>query len=253
MTAALSALVLLGLLAALMALGAPVAVALGLSALGAVALAAPGDAASLVNVLFGVPLKPTLLAVPLFITVGLVLAESSLIRRVIDLADRLVGGLPGGLGIVTVVAGIFFAGISGSGPADVAALGTILIPALVASGYPRPRAAALLAASGGLGIVVPPSIALILYAFVAQDGVQRFMVANPGAEVVAAPSIERLFLAGVVPGLLLGLALCLLLVVLARRGGTRRRRPRAEDVPTRTLAVRALPGLFVPVLILGGI
>jgi C4-dicarboxylate transporter DctM subunit len=252
MTLALTALGLLGLLAALMALGAPVAVALGLSALATVALVSWSDTTGLVNVLFSVPLRPTLLAVPLFITVGMVLSESSLIRRLIDLADRLVGGFPGGLGLVTIVTGLFFAGISGSGPADVAALGAILIPALVASGYPRPRAAALLAASGGLGIVVPPSIALILYAHVAQTGVQSWALAHPGAP---APSvgIGELFLAGLLPGLLLGVALCGYLWFAARRQGLRRARPRAREVSTAMLWWRAFPGLLVPVLILGSI
>lgn len=252
MSLALVALGLFALLAGLLAIGAPVAVALGLSALLAVAAAAPEGTVGLVNVLFGVPMRPTLLPVPLFITVGLVLAESSLIRRAIDLADRLFGGLPGGLGVVTVVAGIFFAGISGSGPADVAALGTVLIPALVQSGMPRPRAAALLAACGGLGIVVPPSIALILYAFVAQTAVQGWSLAHPEA-VVSAPSIERLFLAGLLPGVLLGVAVAAVVVWRARRSPRRRALSRLADVPTATLALRALPGLAVPVLILGGI
>ncbi|MBN1476505.1 TRAP transporter large permease [Candidatus Sumerlaeota bacterium] len=252
MTPALVAALLIAALAALLAIGAPVAVALGLSALVTVLIASPGDLPSLVNVLFGVPLRPTLLPVPLFIVMGLVLGQSALVRHLIDFADRLVGRLPGGLGVVTVVTGIFFAGISGSGPADVAALGAILIPALVASGYARPRAAALLAASGGLGIVVPPSIALILYAFVAQGGVQDFLMNHPGT-VATAPSIERLFLGGVIPGILLGLAMALLLVFTARRHGIGRGRPRAEGIPTSHLAVRALPGLLVPVLILGGI
>jgi C4-dicarboxylate transporter DctM subunit len=265
------ALVLFGLFAGLLAVGAPVAVALGLSALVAVGLSEPSSMAGLINVLFSVPLKPTLLPIPLFIALGLVLAESTLIRRLIDLANRLVGWLPGGLGVVAIVVGIFFAGISGSGPADVAALGTILIPALVKAGFPRPRAAALLAACGSLGIVVPPSIALILYAFVAQTGVQSWILANPHAPLPTAPSIERLFLAGIVPGLILGAALAALVIVTAKRAkrpsapSTELREDKARtgipparsgtDVAhsTLTLAARALPGLVIPVLILGGI
>src|SRR5512146_2024833 len=131
----------------------------------------------------------TLLSVPFFILAGNLFAKTAISERLIHLARVVVGRLPAGLAMVAVVVSIFFAGISGSGPADTAALGAILIPAMERSGYDKRSAAALLAAGGGIGIIIPPSIALLIYG------------------VVANASVSRLFIAGILPGIVVGISL----------------------------------------------
>lgn len=171
-----------------------------------------------------------LLAIPFFILAGTVLGRSGIAQRLVVLAQVLVGRRRGGLGLVAVVASVFFAGISGSGPADVAAIGLIMIPALVEAGTPRAFASALVGSAGGLGIIVPPSIALIIYGLITDT------------------SVTRLFLAGVVPGIVIALAL----MVVARR----RIPAPATDVefPGLGRALReASWGLLAPLIILGGI
>ena len=223
-------------LGVLLALETPIAAALGVSALaGALYLGAP--LGFLASGVCGALEKWQLLAIPFFVMAGLVLGRSGIARRLVDLASAIIGGVPGGLAIVTIVVSVFFAGISGSGPADVAALGLILIPAMVSAGYDRGFASALMAICGGIGIIVPPSIALILYGVVA------------GRHV----SIRDLFLAGVLPGVVVGVMLILYVLIRfrkkrddeVRRGGGLREIGRAF--------VRAFWGLLAPVIILGGI
>jgi len=182
-----TAFLMFAILAVLLVLEVPVAAALGLATvLGALHL---GESLGFIPIgICGALDKWELLAIPFFIIAGLVLGRSGISRRLVKLAAVIVGEIPGGLAIVTIVVSIFFAGISGSGPADVAALGLILIPAMVSAGYKRGFASALMAACGGIGIIVPPSIALILYGVVAGQGV----------------SIKKLFMAGVLPGFLVG-------------------------------------------------
>ena len=175
--------VLFGTFVVLLAMNFPIALALGLSSLVTIQAFGLVPLDFLPQIMFGTADSFTLLAIPFFIFTGIVLGHTSISRRLIDLADCLVGDIPGGLGIVGIVAAVFFAGISGSGPADVAALGLVLVPAMVRSGYDRGFSAALTAASGGIGIIVPPSIALIIFGSIVEV------------------SISALFLAGVVPGI----------------------------------------------------
>lgn len=195
------AVVLLGTFVVLILLGVPIYLSLGLSSLIAIVLfdlvpleVLPGTVKSSFN-------SFTLLAIPFFMLAGNLLAGSEIAVRLIDLARALVGAVRGGLAIVASMTGVFFGGISGSGPAEVSAQGTILIPALERHHYPREFASALVAASGAIGIVIPPSIALIIYG------------------VVANASIGRLFMAGVIPGVLFGVSLAVVSVYLARRHG----------------------------------
>src|SRR5690625_998379 len=108
--------------------------------------------------------KFSLLAIPFFILAGLIMEKVGISKRLINFAQTLLGGVRGGLALTTVVVAVFFAAISGSGPATVAALGVILIPAMVAQGYKRGMAGALLSSAGSIGIIIPPSIAFIIYA-----------------------------------------------------------------------------------------
>lgn len=211
----------------------PVAFSLGLSALLTILIHMPGEGLDrLASQVHGTLHHAPLMAIPLFITAGLAFSKSGVARRLVHLARLLVGGLPGGLAVVVVVVSIFFAAMSGSGPAAVAALGALLIPALVENHYDRGFASALMASSGGLGIIVPPSIAMVIYG------------------VVAEQDIAALFVAGVFPGLVVGAALMGYVVWASWRRGYGVRRERVSACQVGRAFVAALPGLAAPVLIL---
>lgn len=224
-------LLLFGLFFALLLLEIPVAFSLGLSAMAAILLFQLSSPIVIAQQMFSAIDSYNLLAIPLFLVAGHLLGECALSKRLLDFVLIAVGRLRGGTAVVTVVVSLLFAGISGSGPADVAALGVLLFPLLVESGFPGPRSAALLAAGGGIGIIVPPSIALIIYG------------------VVAKASIGRLFLAGVFPGVLVSLSLIAAVILLSRKD-----RVPAEIPPlTFSTAGGTLLALVAPVMILGGI
>jgi len=229
-TAALAMFVVAGVL---LALETPIAAALGASAVVGLLVFTSVPLDVLASQMCGALDNWNLLAIPFFVIAGAVLGETGISRRLVALASALVGRMAGGLAIVTIVVSVFFAGISGSGPADVAAIGLVLIPAMVAAGYGRGFSAAIMAAGGGLGIIIPPSIALILFG------------------VCAPANIRALFLAGVLPGLLVAGAL-IAYVAWRFRGW----KPCEESVPPPPLG-RALAqaswGLLAPVIILGGI
>ena len=225
--------VLFGAFGIMLVLDFPIALALGLSSLITICAFSLIPLDFLPQLMFGTADSFTLLAIPFFIFTGIVLGYTSISRRLIDLADCIVGNIPGGLGIVGIVAAVFFAGISGSGPADVAALGLVLIPAMIQAGYDRDFSTALTAVSGGIGIIVPPSIALIIYGFIAEV------------------SITKLFVAGIIPGMVVAFALCLVTFAISKkRGYTGRKR---HDLKIGTAFKRAFWGLLAPVIILGGI
>ncbi len=225
--------ILFGTFIVLLAVGAPIALALGVAAIVAIVYVDPSNLKVVPQLLMAATQVWDLLAIPLFILAGHVMARSVMARRLIDLAECFTGPLPGGVGQALIVASIFLAGISGSGPADVAVLGTLVVGPMVQRGYPRGTAAALAAICGGIGIIVPPSIALIIYG------------------IVAGASIPKLFLAGVIPGFVLGGAFMITLAIRLRGrvGG----RPFAGWRETGRCFVRAIWGLLFPLIILGGI
>lgn len=181
-----------------------------------------------------------LAAIPFFILSGALMEASGISRRLIDFAQSLVGRLPGGLGMVTVLSAMFFAAISGSSAATTAAIGSILIPAMASRGYSRRFATATQAASGELGVIVPPSIPLIIYALTA------------GVPV----SIGDLFMAGVLPGILIACSLLVTVYAISRRRGygLGTAGDDADRIPRKWPAFRAaiLP-LLMPFIVLGGI
>ncbi|MEN1760539.1 TRAP transporter large permease [Anoxynatronum sibiricum] len=227
------ALTLFGSLFILLILNVPIAVSLALS--------------SVVTLfIFDIPLsifpftmytataKFTLLAIPFFILAGTIMEKSGISKRLINFANLVVGHLKGGLAIVTVLTSCFFAAISGSGPATVAALGNMLVPAMEESGYDKGMSAALLSASGAIGIIIPPSIAFVVYGVVAQV------------------SIGKLFIAGIIPGLLFGLMLIVASLIVSRKYNIKQTGA-ATGKQLRKAFVEAVWGIMTPVIILGGI
>jgi C4-dicarboxylate transporter, DctM subunit len=222
-----------GLFVLLLAIGTPISMALGASALALIWRFNLGVAA-IGPTFYSNLAKFQLLAIPFFIMAGLILERVGISERLVRLASLLIGPVHGGLALVAIVCCVFFAGISGSGPADTAALGTILIPAMATRGYARPFASALIASGGSIAIIIPPSIAFIIYG------------------VITNTSIPALFAAGVIPGMIVGLCLAVPAYVTARRRGWK-----GDRYGTRGEIFRAFRdsvwGLLAPLIILGGI
>jgi len=177
--------------------------------------------------------KYSLMAIPLFIFAGFLMERTGLVKQLFQFSDALVGWMPGGFGVATVVACVLFGAISGSSVAMAAAMSVIAIPEMRARGYPDWFSAGLVATAGGIAMLIPPSIILILYGIVTET------------------SVVRLFFAGVVPGLLLACGNILSVVVIAWI----LKLPRGKFVPARAWRefLRAAPALGMPVVILGGL
>lgn len=230
--------IMLGLFGAVLALtliNVPIAVALGIVALVAmVATHGWGVLPNLVIVTYNGATSFPLLAIPLFILAGAIMNASGISRRLIAFASSLFGWIRGGLAHVSIGASLFFAEISGSAVADVAALGSILIPGMKSKGYPAPLAAAVMSSSATLAVIIPPSIPMILYA------------------VMAETSVVQLFVAGIVPGIIGGAGLMGMAYALARRYNL----PREDAFSwarVRKTARDALWAFLLPIIILGGI
>lgn len=225
---------LFALAALLLLINVPIAVSLGIAAVATIWIFGLAPLNLVPSLAYATVSKFTLLAVPFFITAGFLMEKSGIAYRLVHFAELLVGKLSGGLAYVTVVVSIFFAGISGSGTADTAALSAILQPSMERAGYRKEFSAALMAAGGGIGIIIPPSITYVLY----------------GA--ISGASIGKLFIAGIVPGIMIGLALAVVSFFEARRSEivtVSRGSLREVMVATR----RASWGLAAPFIILGGI
>jgi len=218
---------------ALLILGVPVATSLGFTAVSLIWQYNLGIRGIAPNFYAGIA-KFQLLALPFFILAGLILDRCGISKRLIRLVSLLVGPIPGGLAIVTIIVGIIFAGISGSGPADTAALGVILYPAMIAMTYDKGYTAALIAASGALAIVIPPSIAFILYG------------------VITSTSVPALFAAGVVPGIIAALLLIIPSYFIARKHGWKGERWGTPGEIWQAFK-EAIWGLLAPAVVLAGI
>lgn len=225
---------LIGLFFLLIAVGAPVAVALGGAVVATSLLLDPVPLAVIGQKIFSNLDHYALMAVPFFFFASALMETGGLVRRLINLANALVGHWTGGLGVTTVLSCVFFAAISGSSPATVAGIGRIMYPALVRDGYTSRYALGALVTAGSIGILIPPSIPLIIYGFVTET------------------SVTRLFLAGVLPGLVYAAGMMLMAWYLARREGVPRL-PRKTWSERRAPVVSALPALALPVMILIGI
>jgi C4-dicarboxylate transporter, DctM subunit len=239
---------LFALLLGLMASGMPISIALGLSVLVYLFILSDVDPKMVGLKLFTSLDRFEIMAIPFFILAGNLLTTGGVARRMIDFAASLIGHWYGGLGLAGVVACALFAAISGSSVATVVGIGSIILPALVQKGYPPRFGAGVIATSGALGILFPPSINLVIFA-VATSGMQPH---GPNGAVVDSASIGQLFIAGLVPGLILATMLGLVTWYRARRNDY----PRMERA-TWGQCWRAFResfwGLFLIALVLGGI
>jgi tripartite ATP-independent transporter DctM subunit len=233
---------LFGLLFLFITLGLPIALSIGIPAIGimltpgvfpaGVQISALGQ--TVVQLLFAGVDSFDLLAVPLFMLAGSIMETGGISRQIIDFSDSLVGWVPGGLACACIVASMFFAGISGSAAADTAAIGAVVIPAMIRQGYPAPFAAAVVAAGGSIGVIIPPSIPMVIFGFLTNV------------------SIAKLFAGGMFVGVLFGLAFMGVAVYISWRNhyGAQRKfslRRIGESLKEAAWALGA------PVIVLGGI
>ncbi|MBV9347428.1 MAG: TRAP transporter large permease subunit [Pseudolabrys sp.] len=240
--------IIFGLLIALMLTGMPISIALGLTVLTFlyVMTSVPIEAVAL-KLFTGIE-SFEIMAIPFFILAGNFLTHGGVARRMIHFATTMVGHWYGGLGLAAVVACALFAAISGSSPATVVAIGSILIPAMVKAGYPKRFGAGVVATSGALGILIPPSIVMVLYA-VATGGSTAL---NPAGQRVLSASVGQLFMAGVIPGLMLAFLLGMTTFYRAYRGNYPRM-PKATWAETLLAFKDSVWGLLLIVIVLGGI
>lgn len=231
----MTATLLFGSFALFLLLSVPIGIALGLATVITILITGviPIDflAKEMVNAVDSFPL----MAVPFFILAGEIMGQGGISDRLFHVADTLVGHKTGGFAIATIITCMFFAAISGSGPATVAAIGGIMIPAMERVGYDRRFATATVAAAGSLGVIIPPSIPMVIYG------------------VVGSVSIGGLFIAGIFPGLIVGLALIAWTYIHSRKMGYKGREQKASLAELWKAVWDAKWALIMPIIILGGI
>ena len=221
-------------LAVFIFLNIPISISLGLSS--ALTLMATGSPLGVIpSMMQATVQKFSLLTIPLFVLAGVLMDKGGISKRLINLADSMMGPIHGGLGYVAVISALFFAAISGSGTATVAAMGSILIPAMIKQGYDKGFSSALSAISGSLGTVIPPSITFIIYGMITGE------------------SISDLFLSGIVPGIIFAAMLCLTVFIYSKKNGWKGDKPKASRQEIMKIFWGTLPGFLSPVIVLGGI
>ncbi|WP_298921125.1 TRAP transporter large permease [uncultured Roseobacter sp.] len=227
--------ILLGSLFIFLLIGVPVAYALGLASVAYFMLESPAAVGFVVQRFFAGINNYPLVSLPFFILMGLVMNTGGITRRLLDLSMFFVGRFKGGLGHVNVVASMIFGGISGSSASDTASIGAVLIPEMEMRGYPIEVAAGITVASSTMGMIIPPSVPMIIYAIAAEE------------------SIGQLFLGGIIPGIMVGLTQMLVIAYLAHRRGYP-----TEFIPFTLKAawkelINALPVLVMPIMIVGSV
>ena len=216
-------------------LGVPIGICLGLSSVCAILYSGTSLTIVATNMYSGIS-KFLLLAIPFFVLSGNIMAKAGISKRLIKFVDTCVGHKKGGIAIVCVIVACFFGAISGSGPATVAALGAVLIPAMVEQGgFSAPFSTALMATSSSIAIVIPPSIAFVVYAS------------------ITGTSIADMFMAGIVPGLLMGVALVIVVMLEAKKHNIKPSREKASGKERWDAFKDAFWGFLMPIIILGGI
>lgn len=225
--------VLFGTFVVLLLLGAPITVSLGVSAMFAF-LAVDQNLGTMVEIAFTSVNSFPIMALPAFVLAGALMEAAGVSKRLVYIAEKMVGPVPGGLAVSTALACVFFGAISGSGPATTAAVGMLMIPAMMKRDYDPGYAAAATATAGGVGIIIPPSIPMVIYGVASQE------------------SITRMFLAGVIPGLLIALGLVVMHLIKCRNMEV----PKDMKWSGKELLVSVKDGFWAvlaPVIILGGI
>lgn len=228
---------LFGTLFVCLLIGVPIAIALGVSALIAIYFGTTLPLSIITQKAFTSLDSFPLLAIPFFMLAGILMGKGGVSKRLLAFASALVGWMTGGLGMVTIVACMFFAAISGSGPATVAAIGGFMIPAMVARKYDGGFASAVAAAAGSIGVIIPPSIPFVLYG------------------VIGGVSVGSMFLAGIIPGLIIGVGLLITAYIISKKRGYKPEPGEStfkfKDVLTTFWDAKW--ALLIPVIILGGI
>jgi len=228
-------LILFGALGLFLVIGVPIAYALGLASLAYFLIEAPYGTGFVVQRFFAGINNYALVSLPFFILMGLVMNAGGITQRLLDLSTFFVGRMKGGLGLVNVVGSMIFGGISGSSASDTASIGSVLIPEMERRGYPRSFAAGITVASSTMGMIIPPSVPMIIYAIAAEE------------------SIGRLFLGGIIPGIMVGLVQLLIVWRIATM----------RDYPTEIVPFtfeeagrqfrRSAAVVIMPVLIVGSV
>jgi len=230
----MTVLLLFGIFVIFFLLNVPIAISLAISTIAVIATTGDFNMIMLPQRMFAGLNSAPLMAIPGFILAGVLMARGGVSKYLIESLRSWIGHLPGGLSVVTILACMIFAAISGSSPATAAAIGAIMLPALVEGGYPKRYAMGLIAASGTLGILIPPSIPLIVFGVTSDE------------------SIGKLFMAGILPGLFLGGVLLTSAIIYAKKNNYGRGRKYSMSERWRA-SLKALPGAFLPLLILGSI
>lgn len=212
----------------------PIAIAIGLASVAAILFSGSIPPIVVVQKMFTAADSFPLMAVPFFILAGSLMEFGGISRRLVEFANSIVGRFSGGLAFVAITASMFFGAISGAAVATVAAIGTILIPAMVRRGYDKPFATAVQATAGTLGVMIPPSIPMIIYG------------------VLTGVSIGALFMGGILPGILVGLSLMFVAWFISRKKGYRGDEKSSLNRIWQTFK-QAILALLMPVIILGGI
>ena len=240
----MSIIVLFVLLFALLLVGVPVAVSLGISSLVCMLLFTSHDISGIPDIFISA-FKPTLMAIPMFILAGSLLSKGSAANRIVDFAKSLVGHLPGGLPMSAILACIIFAAVSGSSPATVVAIGSVMFIAIREAGYPKSYAVGAITTAGSLGILIPPSVVMIVYGVTA-SGLSDLQ----GKEIVV--SIEALFKAGIIPGLMMGAMMMAYAYFVAKRLGYKASKAESLKVRVKQFS-RAFWALLIIAVVIGGI
>ncbi|NQY25336.1 MAG: TRAP transporter large permease subunit [Campylobacteraceae bacterium] len=230
----MSVAVLFGIFFTLIILGTPISICLGAATFTTLMLFTDISPIEIGGLMFDKIEHYSLMAIPMFILAGNLLSKGSAAQRIIEFAKSIVGHLPGGLPISAIFASIIFAAVSGSSPATVVAIGSIMFGAIMQAGYPKKYAVGTIATAGSLGILIPPSIVLIVYG------------------VTAEVSIGRLFMAGVVPGIMLGIMMMVVTYIGAVRLGFKRSEPKPWKYRLEKMK-DASWGLMTIVIVIGGI
>lgn len=238
-------------------MGAPLFVSVGVGTVGAWLIVRDGSVVSVVTDMFEATKKQELLAIPFFVLAGNLMTRGTIAARLIAVAKTLLGRLPGGLGIAGVMACAMFAAVSGSSPVTVIAIGSVLFPMLVKAGYSERYSMGMLTTAGGLGIIIPPSVPMIVYAVIVSGSPELDATGTQTGTITLDPT--ELFTAGLLPGAFIALALIVYTLVTQLRGNEKA----IVDGPNfgsgawfsdlGTSLRQGVFSLFLPVLILGGI